>query len=307
MKKKAIYLSLIILIFSIISSTVVLATIASYEQQPTILNGQKLNSIEDTYTEINNDIMTLTSNSNQEVITKANEYMEDLKIDNVIFTTDNSEVKNYNNALESRIETVVTNENAIVRLNSETNELVTYISNKTDFDKGEFSEEEIKEKAISIFNSIEDVNKDNYEMIYIEQFDDEIWRVGFAKKYDELINKGESINFSFCPANNEIVTLAINRIGYSNNNVELAENEAREIAKSYLDKSEANNMTIELEIVRPNYFYNELKGDESVYVKINECRKAYVARFNNESASEVYIDATTGEVIGGNMILGGEY
>lgn len=64
MKKKAIYLSLIILIFLIISSTVVLATIASYEQQPTILNGQKLNSIEDTYTEINNDIMTLTSNSN---------------------------------------------------------------------------------------------------------------------------------------------------------------------------------------------------------------------------------------------------
>ena len=66
-------------------------------------------------------------------------------------------------------------------------------------------------------------------------------------------------------------------------------------------------MTIELDIVRPNYFYSELNGDDSIYVKIPETRKAYVARFNNEAESEVYIDATTGEVIGGNMILGGEY
>ena len=55
------------------------------------------------------------------------------------------------------------------------------------------------------------------------------------------------------------------------------------------------------------YFYNELNGDESIYVKIGETRQAYVAKFNNESASTLYIDATTGEIIGGDMILGGEY
>lgn len=307
MKKKTMYLLAVILIFLIISSTIVLATMVNTEEHPTILTGQKIESIEDTYTEINRGIMTLNSNDNQEVITKANEYINDLNVNDTIFTAENSQIKNYNNALESRLETVVANEQAVIKLNSETNELVTYINNKTNFESSVFSEEEVKGKAIIIFDNIEGINKEKYELTHIEQFDDEIWRVGFAKKYDGLINKGESINFSFCPTNNEIVTLAINRISYANNNVELSENEARKIANEYLNKSEADNMTIELDIVRPNYFYNELKGDDSIYVKIDQTRKAYVAKFDNESASKVYIDATTGEIIGGDMVLGGEY
>ena len=145
------------------------------------------------------------------------------------------------------------------------------------------------------------------EFMYVEKFDEEIWRACFAKKYNGMINEGESVKFSFCPKTNEIVTLAINRTKYANNTVEISKDTATKIAEKYLNKSTATDMDIDLEIVRPNYFYNELNGDESIYVKIGETRQAYVAKFNNESASTLYIDATTGEIIGGDMILGGEY
>lgn len=305
--KKTIYLLLVILILILISSTVVLATMSNNGQQ-LVLTGEKLKNVGETYEEIEEGVATFSlTNTQQRVVSKANEYIEDLNVSNVMFSLENSIVKNYNNALESRTETVISNDDAILKINSESNELIAYISNNTEFEKNTLSKEQVQEKAISIFNNLKNINKVDYELIYIEQFDDEIWRAGFAKKYDGLINDNESIKFSFSPSNNELVTLAINNIAYANNNVVLTENDAREIANFYMNNSEGNDMTIELDIVRPNYFYSELNGDDSIYVKIPETRKAYVARFNNEAESEVYIDATTGEVIGGNMILGGEY
>lgn len=237
----------------------------------------------------------------------ANEYLEDINATTLTFSNETSTVKKFNNALESRQETVISNDESILKINSENGDLVSYINNKTEFAINTLNEVEIKEKAIKIFNNLKKVDKIDYEMVYLEKFDDEIWRVGFAKKYDDMINQLESIKFSFCPQTEEIVTLAINKVKFDNNEVVLSKEEARNIANPYLDKSVADNMDINLEIVRPNYFYAEVSNDDSVYANIEKTRKAYVCTFNNEAESKVYIDCTTGEVIGGNMILGGEY
>ncbi len=305
MKKKTLLIVLVI-ILTVLLSTVVFATMNNAETQR-ILTNKKLSSVGEAYTEINNEVATFDMRGDKNIIEKANTYIQDLKVTDIEFTTGNSQIKKYNNALESRKETVISNEQAILKINSETNELIAYISNKTEFDSGEYNEGEVKDKAINIFNNLEEINHNEYELIYVEKFDEEIWRAGFAKKYDGMINDGESVKFSFCPQNNELVTLAINRIKYANNSVEISKDTAIKIAEEYLNKSTATDMNINLEIVRPNYFYNELNGDETIYVKIEETRQAYVAKFNNESESTIYIDATTGEIIGGNMILGGEY
>lgn len=305
--KKTINVLLVILILILISSTVALATISNNENQ-SILTGEKISNVGKTYEEIEDGITTFSlNNSKQRMISKANEYVEDLNISNVLFSTENSNVKNYSNALESRTETVISNEQATIKINSETNEFISYINNNTKFESNTLTQEQIQEKAILIFNNLDNISKENYELIYVEQFDDEIWRAGFAKEYDGLINNNESVKFSFCPQTGEIVTLNLNEITFDNNEVLLSEEDARKIAEPYLDKSIADNMNINVEIVRPNYFYADTLEDDGIYVNIDKSRKAYVCTFNNEAESKVYIDCTTGEVIGGNMILGGVY
>lgn len=304
--KKTIYVLLVILAILVISSTVVFATISNNGQQ-SILTGEKLANVGDTYEEIEEVATFSLNNTQKRVISKANEYVENLNVKDVIFSEENSNVKNYNNALESRVETVVSNNDAIIKINAETNELISYINTDTQFERNTLTREEIQTKAISIFNNLENTNKEEYELIYIEQFDDEIWRAGFAKKYSGLINENESIKFSFCPQTGEIVTLNINKVSFDNNETLITEEDARNIAKPYLDKSVADNMDISVEIVRPNYFYTNALANDEIYVNIAKTRKAYVCTFNNDAESKVYVDCTTGEVIGGNMILGGEY
>lgn len=305
MKKRTFVILLLILITILLISTVVFATAKDNSEQNKILTGKKISSISKTYEEIN--ASAVRTNETNDIFDIANEYLENINATALTFSNETSIVKKFNNALESRQETVISNNESILKINSENGDLVSYVSNKTEFAINKLSEDKIKEKAIKIFNSLDKIDKVNYEMVYLEKFDDEIWRVGFAKKYDDKINQLESVKFSFCPQTEEIVTLAVNKVEYDGNEVTVSLEEARNIANSYLEKSVADNMEINIEIIRPNYFYEEALDDDSVYANICRMRKAYVCVFNNEAKSTVYVDCTTGEVIGGSMILGGEY
>lgn len=305
MKRKTILLLLFIVFSIMILGTVVLATVNNNENQDKILTEEKISSVSETYKEIDLNMKKVKALNNQ--LDKANTYLEDINAETEFFTNENANIKMFINALESRQEIVISNEKSILRINSETGELLSYTNNKNDFTTNTLTDIEIKERAISIFNNLNNIDKNNYELLYIEKFDDEIWRVGFAKEYDGIINEGESIKFSFCPETKELVTLSINKIIFDNNEVILSKDDARNIAQIYLDRSVAGNMDIDIDIVRPNYFYAKSSNDDSIYVNIEKTRKAYVCTFNNESKSKVYIDCTTGEVIGGDIIVGGAY
>ena len=81
----------------------------------------------------------------------------------------------------------------------------------------------------------------------------------------------------------------------------------RTIAKKYLEKSVATEMTISLDIVMPNYGLNDALLDGRLYKHANQTRLAYVCSFNNEAQTKIYIDCTTGEAIGTSRLLGGEF
>lgn len=305
MKRKTFFISVFIAFTILLLSTVVLAAVNNSQVQDKILTGEKISSVGESYKEVSTKARNY--NNSNDIIDIANQKLEDINVSTKVFTNENSTIKNFSNNADSRQETVISNDKAIIKLNSNTGELISYINSDTNLVNNTLNDTEIKEKAIKIFNKINNIDKSNYEMTYVEKFDDEIWRAGFAKKYDGIINPGESIKFSFCPETEEIVTLSINKITYDNNQVVLTENDARNIAQPYLDKSIANNMSVSIEIVRPNYFYSEVSNDDSVYANIERTRKAYVCTFDNEAESKVYVDCTTGEVIGGDMITGGVY
>lgn len=302
MKNKIFVLCGIILLI-ILCATIIATTVQANNTEKVMVE-KKIGTTADMYVEIN---AKTRATNDSEVFNTANNYIKQLEIKCSDFNSQNSTVKYYNNALDNRKETKIINGELILTLNTNTNELITYVSNKSEFPKNTIDENTIKELANNIFQKVNVTDKNMYELTFIEKFDDEIWRAEFTKKYGDKYCAGESVKFSFAPESNEIVTLAINNIKYANNETKITEEQASNIAEKYLDKSSADNMTITKEIIRPNFFYKQLEGDSNIYANIEQYRNAYVFTFDNEAQSQVYIDCSTGEVLGGNMKLGGEY
>ena len=236
----------------------------------------------------------------------ANQYLTDFKLTNN--KLDNSKkitVSIYQNNLETLQEIVISNSDMIVKLNGETGELLSYINQKTSFAKNTLSKDSVKEKALDLFENF--AKLEDYELISLEEFDDEIYLAKFCKKYGEYYNPGELISFSFAPQTSEIVTFSSKKIPFAKNEIKLSTDDARTIAKKYLEKSVATEMTISLDIVMPNYGLNDALLDGRLYKHANQTRLAYVCSFNNEAQTKIYIDCTTGEAIGTSRLLGGEF
>lgn len=305
MKKKIIIPVVAILTVIICTGTVLYAnTNQKNVNFAKLLNKQEVNSIQEAYVEDKVDTNKLSSNK---LIEKSNNILSKLGIESEKININNSKISQYKNEVDSRNETLISNEEFSIKLNSDNGEFLSFTSNKTSFEVNRLSNEEVKKMAQDIFNKLGISNIEQYEMSYITEFDEEIWRAGFVKKYGDLINPEENVKFSFAPQTNEIVTLAINNINYDNNETLISKDNAEKIANEYLLKSKADKMTMAVEIVRPNYLYEKKLDSGKVYKKINRARKAYVFTFNNDAKSKIYIDCTTGEVIGGDILMGGEF
>lgn len=303
MNKKIIIISSCIILLLIIMSSLVLASLTNDKSE---INLKNTISIDDSYVKVNTNSRSLNSLSTATSIQKADTYLTTFKLtDKKIDTTDTT-VSVYQNNLDSITETVISNKDMIVKLNSETGELISYISNETEFEKNTLSEKEVETKALEILKNI--ANPNEYELILLEQFDDEIYRVQFAKKYGELVNEGELISFSFAPQTSEIVTFAQKSVPFANNQVTLTEENARQIAQQYLDKSTATAISsVSLDIIQPNSGLEPALTNGQVYVKDNQTRLAYIFTFSNSAETQIYIDCTTGEAIGTDKILGGDF
>ena len=117
-------------------------------------------------------------------------------------------------------------------------------------------------------------------------------------------NPGEAVALSICPATKELNTLTIRDDKFENNEIKITEEQAKKIASKYLVKSKATGIAkVTTEIIKPNLLFEEEKG--KIYKEIKGMRKVYVVWFNNTDKSRVYIDVTTGEVIGGDFLQGG--
>lgn len=166
--------------------------------------------------------------------------------------------------------------------------------------------------------------------------DSYIWNVEFYKEYDGIVNRYEGIGVSFIPQINKLYGFSVNDKKFENNPVEITEEQAKEIAlkeeKNVPVKYEINNIDIKLKIIEMNGIaylrvndYDQLHkqtssidypSEEWTYYRTdNRVRKAWVVKFNynipnkpgefyniNDRQFSYYIDATTGEIIGGSCI-----
>ena len=170
-------------------------------------------------------------------------------------------------------------------------------------------------------------NLENEEEAYI-------WYVDFYKEYDGLVDRFNSINIAFVPEINEIYYFIVTEEIFENNPVEITEEQAKEIALEAERETSINyevkSTEIELGIVSMNggaysrttnyeqfCEQSKLNYPEEQYIEYlteKRIRKAWKVMieydvptndmfsdsFRNQDLGYIYyIDATTGEVIGG--------
>ena len=167
--------------------------------------------------------------------------------------------------------------------------------------------------------------------------DSYIWYAEFYKKYDDLINSAEKVFIGWIPTINSLYCLDIDNYAYENNEQVISKEEAMEIAKNK-DKEinpDGQIKTIQAEIkieqMNESVFLREKYGeeyesgkwnkekvgesvykikDDAVFYKTEErVRKVWrvVIEYDKSQTDNslryyaYYVDATTGEIIGGEI------
>lgn len=203
----------------------------------------------------------------------------------------------------------------------------------------ELNDEKIAKVATDIYNKlgIEEgeytLSKTSAENNAFQNQTNILLVANFYKYYDGIPNKNESFNVSFLNYNGEVYldSVSVNNDNtFQNNPVVITEEEAINIAKSKeqeLSPNEITNITSSLSIEKMNAFIYQLENDkydvtgtmenETYYKTENITRKVWKIKIehnaewkdymnHNQYVKECmnkyyYVDATTGEIIGGNQ------
>lgn len=206
-------------------------------------------------------------------------------------------------------------------------------------DTQELDDEEITKVATDIYNKL-GIKEGEYKLTkttsqdhYFENQSNKLLGANFYKYYDDIANKYETFKVSFIAVNGQIYlnSILLNKdSSYQKNPVVITEEEAIDIAKNKeqeLSPHEITNVTSNLSIEKMNAFIYQIENDkynvtgnveDEIYYKTeNITRKVWKIKIEhniddrdypdfNKYIKEgmdkyYYIDATTGEIIGGEQ------
>lgn len=165
-----------------------------------------------------------------------------------------------------------------------------------------------------------------------------IWYVDFYKEYDGIINPYENISIGFIPEINQIYYFAIQNLAYENNSIEITEEQAKQIVLDAEEKIETEykikdihikigiacmNGSAYLKLTDYKQYCNQLyqgypSKDTVEYRTDRRVRKVWKVLLEYSISKDInkfdtdykplpkqytyYVDATTGEIIGGSII-----
>lgn len=204
-----------------------------------------------------------------------------------------------------------------------------------DLNQDIITEEQAKQIAVEAYKRLE-LNENNYELYSVKKEEyvfqnstKALWGATFFKKENNVYNNHEKFSVAFIVVDNKIMYDTINiskSIEKVNNPIIIQKESAIEIAKNKeleFTNTEISNIESELSIEKMNTLVYELENEiyDSVDLQIEEnIRNVWKVRiehkikkdFNTYSNpnqymkenlnKEFYIDATTGEIIGGKFI-----
>lgn len=132
-----------------------------------------------------------------------------------------------------------------------------------------------------------------YELTYLEKFDDLIWQANFEKNYNGIYNKYESVKMFFIPDSDEIVALTVFNESAKSSNVNISKEEAELTATQNLGIDSSNIKSTTLSMEKANKFYDNTNSDTTVH-------PTWVIQSSDDTI--VYVDAENNNIIGGDHI-----
>ena len=212
--------------------------------------------------------------------------------------------------------------------------------NNTNVKENEISKDQAKEYSEQIIENIGFTEKEyqftecSKQQVASNNQIKSIWVAKYYKLYDGIYNPYEVLTNSFVIKDNKIEISSIVETSdgiYENNPTVITEEEATQIAinkEKELTNKEIESTTAEIGIRKMNrYIYllennitidnNEMKKNENLVIEDNKIRKVWIIniqhnenheKYNNiidfqkQSNKKIYIDATTGEIIGGEEV-----
>lgn len=132
-----------------------------------------------------------------------------------------------------------------------------------------------------------------YELNYLEKYDDIIWQANFEKNYDGIYNKYESVKIFFIPDTDEIITLTVFNEPVSSSEVTLSREEAIQLASEELNLDTSEIVSANLEMEKANDYYNSENTDTSIHT---------TWKVQTSDDIFIFIDAKTSNIIGGDQI-----
>lgn len=304
MNKKKVILTTALLGSMIIGSSALVFATQDNLQKSILSGGVKLNN-----EEVRNSIVQVEKSesklSEEQIIQLAKKYEKNVTKD----TTMQIQVRSLEqgNTLkedkynDKKIWTVSDNYTE-TKIDAETGDLIQTLSKKQEYTDSNCTEDEAKVIANELYKNLDIKNEyKDYQLNGVIKFDDELWIANFSKKYGDLYNDFESVKITFAPADKQVKIVSIINQGiYENNSVSISEDEAKDIAKKQINSN--SNIKVKLAIVQPNYFFKD-KNNYLTYKEVEKTRTAYIVSLEDENKTIVYVDATNGEVIGGDVAL----
>ena len=132
-----------------------------------------------------------------------------------------------------------------------------------------------------------------YELTYLEKFDNLIWQANFEKNYNGIYNKYESVKMFFIPDSDEIVALTVFNEDASSSTVTVSKEDAEMTAAQNLGIDSSNIKSATLSMEKANKFYDNSNSDTAVH-------STWVIQSADDTI--VYVDAENNTVIGGDHI-----
>lgn len=212
-------------------------------------------------------------------------------------------------AFEDKIKWIIkTDKNLDVEIDAKTGAIDTFNNNNL-FQATRRSSTEYE--AIQVANEItkeicEKLSYEKkYELSYISSMGNGQWSADFSVKYNGIFNDYQTIRFMFFPSTKEIILLKIFDYEFENNPYEISEEKAIEIAKQKYGANNIQEISTKKDIKMMNsisYLKDHTPPEGQFYRTEEIVRNIWNTEIIDKYTgnSEIYyIDATTGEIIGG--------
>lgn len=310
MNKKKILLSLVTVSTVFASASAIYAFTSKIDLANLTSNYLKENEQNEVYIGISEKDTTISNPEKEDIIQKANTYIPTLIGETTTQTArisenNSSEIKLFhdNTINEDYYDIVTSNYTISMDKNSK---LRAFSDDTFNYDLQTTSDKSIAKTFITNFYNNLDISHD-YELEYLERFDDSMWEADFVKKLDGLYNYYDSIKIFFSPEQQKIAALRIHSTSYDNDGIatlseNITEAEAKNIVKEQFENISDNQITnIELTYIKPNNFFTRQAGSD--IISSNVVVKAWKVTIEQDATTTfVFVDFSTGNILGGDQV-----